>query len=503
MPSWLFVVVAVALPPLGIVLLWTRAGLSFFRKLLGSLALVVLTFAHFYFFFGLRVELDGTGARPIFSFRAPESHYEELEQSRSEQKAAAATPIAADVVVETPPLEPARAEGESPAPPAKPGWGRFRGPAMDGRYDGGNIAIQWPADGLPLLWKQPVGGGYASFVVAEGRAFTIEQRRDREVVAAYDLTSGRELWVQAWTADFRETLGGDGPRATPTLDEDRVYSLGATGELQALEAASGEVLWKRNILEDAGADNLQWGMSASPLIVDETVVMLPGGPDGSSVLAYDKRTGDVLWKSQDDQQAYTSPMLVTLSGQRQILVVSASRVMGLEPHDGSLLWEYPWVTNQGINVAQPLVLDESRVFVSAGYGHGAAVLVVSRDGSGFSARPAWSNTRMKNKFASSVLHQGHIYGLDEAILACVDALTGQLKWKGGRYGYGQLLLAAGHLIVLTERGELVLVKATPERHEEIEMFQAIEGKTWNHPAIADGVLLVRNANEMAAFRIAP
>jgi outer membrane protein assembly factor BamB len=194
-------------------------------------------------------------------------------------------------------------------------------------------------------------------------------------------------------------------------------------------------------------------------------------------------------------------MLVTLAGKRQILVVGANRAMGLEVDDGSLLWDYPWVTNQGINVAQPLLLDENRVFLSAGYGHGAAVLEVTRDESGFSARPLWSNTRMKNKFASSVLHQGYIYGLDEAILACVDASTGDLKWKGGRYGYGQLLLAADHLIVLTERGELVLVKATPEKHAELAMFPAIEGKTWNHPAIADGVLLVRNANEMAAFRI--
>jgi outer membrane protein assembly factor BamB len=196
-------------------------------------------------------------------------------------------------------------------------------------------------------------------------------------------------------------------------------------------------------------------------------------------------------------------MLVTLAGRRQILVVSASRAMGVAVEDGSLLWDQPWVTNQGINVAQPIVLGSDRVFLSAGYGHGAAALEVTADASGFRAAPLWSSTRMKNKFTSSVLHEGHIYGLDEAILACVDASTGDLKWKGGRYGYGQILLASGHLVVLTERGELALVRATPERHEEIATFPAIEGKTWNHPAIGDGVLLVRNANEMAAFRIAP
>lgn len=507
MPRWVLVLVAVVLPPLGIAFLWTRSRAGLFRKLLGSLALVLLTFAHLHFFFGLRAELDGTGARPLFSFGRKESHYQELEQSRLEQKTEVPPPALA-AVVETPPLEPAPPEDAPPddevMPPAfSRDWVRFRGRGMDGRYEAMEIATEWPADGLPLLWKQPVGGGYASFVIADGRAFTIEQRRDREVVAAYDLLTGREIWTRGWTEEFREPLGGDGPRATPTWDEGRVYALGAAGELAVLDAASGEVLWERNILEDAGARNLQWGMAASPLIVDEKVVVLPGGPKGNSVVAYDKETGETLWKSLDDAQAYTSPMLVTLSGERQILVVGASRAMGIDVEDGSLLWDFPWVTNQGINVAQPLLLDDNRIFLSAGYGHGASVVAVAREESGFSARPLWSNTRMKNKFTSSVLHQGYIYGLDEAILACLDASTGDLKWKGGRYGYGQLVLASGHLIVLTERGELALVKASPEKHEELAIFPAIEGKTWNHPAIADGVLLVRNTNEMAAFRIAP
>jgi outer membrane protein assembly factor BamB len=497
MAFWL-PLVSVLLPPLGLVLLWTRSRAGVFRKLLGSVALLLLSFVYLYFFFGLRVELDGTGARPIFSFGEKEAHYEELEQSRSAQTVKA--PIAAPVApAEAKPPEPGPPVEDVAAPlPAGRDWPKFRGSSMDGRYQG-EIATEWPPDGLPLLWKQPVGGGYASFVVAGGRAFTIEQRRDREVVAAYELNTGREIWTREWTAEFREPLGGDGPRATPTWDEGRVYALGATGELKVLDEASGEVVWERDILEDAGAVNLQWGMAASPLIVDEKVILLPG----SSVVAYDKRTGEILWKSLDEAQAYTSPMIVTLSGERQVLVVGANRAMGLEVEEGSILWHHPWVTNQGINVAQPLLLDGDRVFLSAGYGHGAEVIEVTRDESGFRARSLWSNTRMKNKFTSSVLHQGYVYGLDEAILACLDPSTGELKWKGGRYGYGQLLVASAHLVVLSERGELALVRATPEGHEELAKFQAIEGKTWNHPAIADGVLLVRNASEMAAFRIAP
>ena len=197
-------------------------------------------------------------------------------------------------------------------------------------------------------------------------------------------------------------------------------------------------------------------------------------------------------------------MLVTLGGVRQLLVVTATRVVGLTPDKGTLLWHYPWSTFNGINVAQPIVFTRSgadRIFVSASYGHGAAVFEVTRADNSFQAKTIWENERMKNKFTSSVLHNGHIYGLDESILASVNAETGQQNWKGGRYGYGQIMLAGDHLVVLTEDGDVVLVNATPARHEEVARFPALEGKTWNHPVIADGKLLVRNLQEMAAFDI--
>jgi len=246
-------------------------------------------------------------------------------------------------------------------------------------------------------------------------------------------------------------------------------------------------------------------MSASPLIVDDNVIVLPGGGGGQSVVAYNKLTGATVWKSQNDPQGYTSPMLVTLAGVRQILVVSGTRAFGLVPEDGRLLWEYPWETFNQINVAQPLIWQQAgndRLFLSASYGKGAAVFELTRGGDRIQTKTIWENQRMKNKFTSSVLRDGFIYGLDESILACVDANTGQQKWKGGRYGYGQILLAGDYIIVLTEDGDVTLVQATPERHVELASFRAIEGKTWNHPVIVDGTLLVRNIQEMAAFDIA-
>ncbi|PYR46358.1 MAG: hypothetical protein DMF89_22055, partial [Acidobacteria bacterium] len=415
------------------------------------------------------------------------------ESSRAEGRAVATTPAAPDSKTDARPL--AAAE-RRPAPGL---WSDFRGPDRDGRSVEGPILTVWPRDGLRRLWKQPIGLGYASFVVADGRAFTIEQRRRQEVASAYDVETGRELWTNGWDGEFVESMGGDGPRATPTYHDGRVYVLGALGELRCLDARTGALIWRRDILADNAASNLSWGMSGAPLVVDDKVIVLPGGAHGKSVAAYERLTGAPVWTALDDQQAYASPMLVMLQGMRQVLIVTAKRAVGLTVEEGRLLWEYPWANYNGISVAQPLVLGNDRVFLSAGYGHGAATFEVTRSGESFVTRTVWQNTRMKNKFTSSVLHQGYIYGLDEAILACLEAATGELKWKAGRYGYGQVLLAGDHLIVLAENGDVALVRATPDRHEELARFSAISGKTWNHPAVAGGRLLVRNLREMAAF----
>ena len=348
------------------------------------------------------------------------------------------------------------------------------------------------------MWRQPVGGGYASFAVAARRAFTIEQRGTNEVVAAYDVVTGRELWKNAWPAFFQESMGGDGPRATPTWADGLVYALGADGELRCLDDSTGKVVWRTNMLKDAGAGNLVWGMSASPLVSGDAVIVLPGGT-GRSVVAYERKTGRPLWNVLDDPQAYVAPMQVTLAGTPQLLIVSGKRLIGLGLDTRAVLWEHPWLTNMDINVAQPIVIGGNRVFYSSGYGVGATVIEISKTGDQFAVREVWRNTRMKNRVSSSVFHNGFIYGMDEGIFACVDAETGELKWKGGRYGHGQVLLAGGRLVVLTEAGELVLVEPTPAAHREIARFAALSGKTWNAPAFAGGILLVRNTSEMAAF----
>lgn len=459
-----------------------------------ALLLLITLFLFLRSFFGLRFERSGAGLRsPIASFQqSPEEHMKAIEKKAEEDRKAQPPPSAAPAVE---PVAPAAAATPAPKPSAP--WPSFYGPGMDGTYTETPILTEWPSSGLQQLWRRPVGGGYASMTVAQDLIFTIEQRRDRETVAAYDLQTGRERWTNDWQAFFQESMGGDGPRATPAYSDGRVYALGATGEFRCLDAASGRVVWRKNILEDAGAENIPWGMAASPLIVDSLAIVMPG----KTVTAYDKATGERKWVSLGDAAAYTAPMVVTLAGLRQILAVTADRAAGLNINDGKLLWSFPWKTDYGVNSALPVILDANRFVLSAGYGHGASLVEVSSASGTLSAKERWHNNSLKAKFNNAVLHDGVVYGLDEGIMVAVEVDSGRRLWKGGRYGYGQILLAGGHIVVLTETGDVVLVKANPHRLEELAKFEALSGKTWNVPAIAQGILLVRNTTDMAAYRI--
>ena len=480
-----------------------------FKRLLKGAAIalgVVVLLALVLYAFGFRISLYGGGVPRLSRPKSLDQQAAEIAAHRQAQRGAPVPAPAAPAAAAGPsraaandPAPSTPALPAAPPPAAPPYWTNFRGPLRDGHYRERPILTAWPSTGLRPIWKQPVGAGHASFVAAGGRAFTIEQRGRDEVVAAYDVATGREVWTNTWRATFDEIYGGVGPRATPTWHDGTLYALGATGELRALDAATGRMHWRTNILQDAGASNLQWGMAASPLVVGGTIVVLPGGPGSRSIAAYDRATGKIAWTALDDMAAYSSPMLARLAGVDQILVFAATRLVSVSVDGGHTLWEFPWKTQGGIHVAQPLVIDGNRVFISSGYGTGAALIEISADGDRLGVRELWRTNRMKNQFTSSVLHDGFIYGLDEAILACLDAATGDLKWKGGRYGHGQVILASDHLVVVTEDGELALVRATPERHTELARAAALDGRTWNHPAMADGYLLVRNAAEMAAF----
>jgi outer membrane protein assembly factor BamB len=474
-------------PPLALVLLWRNPYLSRRHRGFATAGLLAycLPYAALLIWgavaLGLvEVEWKG-GFGPSLVRRKTAPNYGFLENNRQAQREHG--PVTA-FALDTPPF-----------------WTDFRGPRRDGCYDEQPVLTDWLGGGPPRLWRHPIGGGYASFVVAGGRAFTIEQRRDQEVVAAYDLITGREVWTYGYAASFTEWMGGDGPRATPTYHDQCVFSLGATGELCCLRAANGELVWRKNVLADSQARNLHYGLATSPLVVDNQVIVLNGEPaPGHGVIAYDRVNGRPVWWALDDKMAYTSPLAVTLAGRRQLLLVTARRALGLElDGSGRILWEYPWHVQYDNAIATPLVVGTNRFFISAGYGAGCALVEIVPAGGGFSAREVWRNRNMKNKFNASVFRDGFIYGLDEGTLACLDARTGERRWREGSYGYGQLLLASGHLLILGGEGELALVEATPQGFHERGRVRALKGKTWNVPALAQGRLLVRNAAEMACF----
>jgi outer membrane protein assembly factor BamB len=389
------------------------------------------------------------------------------------------------------------------AAPRATDYPEYRNRQRDGIVTGPALARDWKTNPPRQLWRQPVGGGYASFALVGDAAVTIEQRREDEAVVCYDTATGQERWAHAYLAFFTERLGGDGPRATPTIAGGDVYALGATGRLTCLDLVSGQPRWSVEILDNDPKNNIPWGMSGSPLVYDQVVVVNPGkqteAAAGRALVAYDRATGKPIWSGGETRAGYSSPMLATLAGRRQVLLFDGEELGGYDAADGSKLWRLGWTTHMGINVAQPLVLEGDRVFISSGYSVGCALVQIAEAGGQWTAQPLWKNTLMRCKFTSPVARAGYLYGLDDGVLVCLDQHTGDRKWKGGRYGHGQLLLSDDLLVILSESGKLVLVEATPEGHRELGSIAALDGKTWNHLALADGKAYVRNHREMACY----
>jgi outer membrane protein assembly factor BamB len=383
----------------------------------------------------------------------------------------------------------------------------FLGRGRNGCVTGTRLDRDWTAHPPREVWRRPIGAGWGSFAIVGPYAVTQEQRGDEELVVCYELATGKPLWAHADRCRFEEVLAGVGPRATPTIDEGRVYAMGALGTLNCLDGATGKVIWTRDVLTENKADNLQWGKSCSPLVVDDLVVINAGGTNDRSLVAYDKRTGEPVWHGGDDPASYSSPMLVTLGGVRQVAIVNQQSVAGHDPATGRVLWRYDW-PGEMPKCSQPVCVDAERLFVSAGYGIGSAMLKIgpaNSDGKQ-AVEQIWPDRSVRNlrsKFANMILRDGFIYALDDGILSCLEAATGKRQWKGGRYGHGQLLLVGDLLLVQAEDpGDLLSVEATPERHTELGRIPALAGKTWNNPAMSGRNLLVRNHEEAVCYELA-
>jgi len=392
---------------------------------------------------------------------------------------------------------------------------QFLGPTRSASIDAVKLARDWAASPPPLVWRQKIGAGWSGFAVVSGYALTMEQRGELEMVTCYEVRSGRLQWFYSIPVRYQSTLAGVGPRATPTIDEGLVYTLGASGLLLCLDGATGRPVWQKDLQEEYAVTEedeeaeVPYGRANSPLVVGELLIVAAGGPQRRgwvSLVAYHKKTGQKVWEGGQRQISYSSPVLAALGGVQQILIVNQDYASGHDVRTGKVLWEYPWPGKSATdaNVSQAVAVPPDRVFLSKGYGRGAALVqLVPKDDGTLDAEELWRNSRvMRTKFTNVALREGYVYGLSDGILECVELETGRSAWKGGRYGHGQLLRVGELLLVLAESGKVSLVEATPDRRNNVlGEFQALEGKTWNTIALYGPYLLVRNAEEAACYKL--
>ncbi len=385
---------------------------------------------------------------------------------------------------------------------ASPEWPGFRGRDGLSQQHGEEIAVDWTANPPEEIWRRPVGPGWSSFVVAGGLLFTQEQHGQQETVVCYSAKSGKEIWKQQIESRFFDPMGGPGPRATPTLAAGGLFATGANGQLQRLDPRTGEMVWMKDLQTIAGRLPPTWGFSASPLVTGSLVIVHAGGAGDLGTLAFDAETGDLVWSTAAGDHSYSTAQLGTIDGKQYVLMLTNTGLDILDPVTGESRLEYEWPL-MGYRALQPQVIDGNSILIPTGPGMGTRRIRITSSESGLTAEEEWTSLQMRPDYNDFVIHENHAYGFDGAIFTCLDLATGQRKWKGGRYGKGQVLLLAdsGHLLVATEKGDVVLLPADPSGHRELTRFNAIEGRTWNHPVVVGDRLYIRNSEEAACYRL--
>lgn len=382
-------------------------------------------------------------------------------------------------------------------------WTDFRGPQRDSTVPGITFATDWQQSPPQMLWHVAVGPGWSSMVVVGNHLFTQEQRGDIEVVSCYDANTGEQLWLHEDTGRFEENLGGVGPRATPTFADGRIYARSARGLLNCLDAATGDVIWSRSLTEDLSATVPTRGFSDSPLVVDDRVIVFAAGEGDNQLIACDTQTGEQVWSVAVGNESYSSPQLATINGQTQALFVGVDYLVSHDPSTGQVLWTFNPGKGSPRPVMQPRPISDTDLLVSFSPIDGLSRIQITSQEGQWAAAEVWSTNRIKPDYSDFVHYDGHLYGFDQNIFCSIDLATGQRNWKAGRYGSGQVLLFPDQpvLLVLSEQGELILLEPRPDKHSQLASIPAISGKTWNHPAVANGRLYVRNAEEMACFEL--
>ena len=373
-------------------------------------------------------------------------------------------------------------------------WPQWRGPLQDGISRETGLLDTWPAEGLPELWRVPLGAGYSGISVADGKVYTLCGIDGVEQVACLSAETGGNVWNVRLAKDYENNFGG-GPRGAPTIDNGKVYALGATGAMVCLNAGNGETIWALDLVKEHGAVIPEWGISGSPVIDGEKLFVIAGGPNGHSILALNKETGKSIWTSLDDMASYSTPLLIEVDGMKQVVCLLAKHCVAVSPEDGRELWRIPWETNYDINAATPIFHD-NKLFLASGYDTGSGLFALSAQDGKAVIEEVWLSKRMKNQFSTSVLIDGYLYGFHNKVMQCMEFDTGEIMWSERGFNHGSILPADGKLIILGEKSQLALAEISPEAYKEISRAELITGKTWTIPTIANGKMYVRNEKEI-------
>lgn len=377
---------------------------------------------------------------------------------------------------------------------------QYLGPNRDGVLPDTVVKSDWTTHPPQQVWRHPVGAAWSGFAVAGVRAVTMEQRGDDEAITCYDLMTGLPLWEHRYAARYATTIGGEGPRVTPTLSRDRVYTMGGSGVTSCVNLADGKPVWSRNLYAENQLTVGDWGVVSAPLLVGNRVIVSIGAGAGKSLFALDSVTGSTIWSGGDDGASYSSPTLLNIAGQPQILIFNNPGVAAHDPVDGKVLWSYPWKSRYP-KITLPLLVHTNQVLLTSGYGAGSELIEITQTNAQFLPKLIWKSIRLKSKFGNIITWQGFIYGLDDGILTCINPENGQSQWKDGRYGHAQMLLVNDLLLLTTETGELALVEPNPVALKELARMKVLDDKTWNPPAVAGPYVILRNHREAICYKL--
>jgi outer membrane protein assembly factor BamB len=376
-----------------------------------------------------------------------------------------------------------------------PEWPGFRGVNRDGIVQSTHIETDWRKKPPVEIWRRPVGGGCSSFAIHGSLLYTQEQRGELELVTCYDINTGELIWKHGDKARFWDSHAGAGPRSTPTLYNNRVYTLGGTGILNALDAYSGAVIWSHDAASENAVEALTWGFSGSPVIVDNVLLVSLSG----KLAAYDIANGNLLWSGSDGGNSYSSPHPVIIDCIQQVILLSRVGALSVDPITGKELWKYPWEFSD--RILQPALISDGDILLDGGT-KGISRINIKNISGTWTVSETWKSPALKLSFNDIIIDKGYVYGFDGPAISCLDLKDGSRKWRGAPYrGFSLLIADQDLLLVLTEKGEIALVKASQDKFSELGKIKVLKDRVWNHPAIAGNILVVRNSNEMAAYRL--